>query len=93
MVCPHRSSQTGDSFRLQIDSGAMGSYVAFYLAGLYPLPATRQVLLSSPFFPEISFFNPLFGKTTTIRAKNFRGNPADGTGGTVFVKVSVYPTE
>ena len=65
----------------------MGSYVAFYLAGLYPLPATRQVLISSPYFPEISFFNPIFGKKTTIRSKNFKGNPADGSGGTVFVKV------
>lgn len=70
-----------------LPSGAMGSYVAFYLAGLYPLPATRQFLLSSPFFPEISFFNPIFGKTTTIKAKNFKGNPVNGTGGTVFVKV------
>lgn len=31
-------------------SGAMGSYVAFYLAGMYPLPGTRQFLISSPFF-------------------------------------------
>ncbi|KAI0340428.1 glycoside hydrolase family 92 protein [Trametopsis cervina] len=68
------------------DSGAMGSYVAFYLAGLYPVPSTRQLLLSSPFFPQISFANPAFGHTTTIRAVNFKGNPKDGEGGTVFVK-------
>ncbi|KAJ3490419.1 hypothetical protein NLI96_g1434 [Meripilus lineatus] len=68
------------------DSGAMGSYVAFYLAGLYPLPATRQFLLSSPYFSQISFTNPIFKTTTTIRATNFKGNPKDGTGGTVFVK-------
>ena len=73
-----------------LDAGAMGSYVAFYLAGLYPLPATRQVLISSPYFPEISFSNPIFGKKTTIRSKNFKGNPADGSGGTVFVKVLVF---
>ncbi|KAI0085290.1 family 92 glycosyl hydrolase, partial [Irpex rosettiformis] len=66
------------------NDGAMGSYVAFYLAGLYPVPGTRQLLLSSPFFPEISFFNPIFDKTTTIRSKNFKGNPADGTAGNVF---------
>lgn len=65
----------------------MGSYVAFYLAGLYPLPATRQFLLSSPYFPEISFFNPVFNKTTTIKSKGFRGNPTSGTGGHVFVQV------
>ncbi|KAF8876853.1 glycoside hydrolase family 92 protein [Infundibulicybe gibba] len=68
------------------DSGAMGSYAAFYLAGLYPLPATRQFLLSSSYFPQISFFNPAFNKTTTIKSKGFAGNPATGTGGHVFVQ-------
>ncbi|KAI0767764.1 glycoside hydrolase family 92 protein [Fomes fomentarius] len=68
------------------DSGAMGSYVAFYLAGLYPLPATRQFLLSSPYFPQISFRNPVLNTTTTIRANGFKGNPKDGNGGTVFVQ-------
>ncbi|KAI8996644.1 glycoside hydrolase family 92 protein [Trametes punicea] len=68
------------------DSGAMGSYVAFYLAGLYPLPATRQFLLSSPYFREISFRNPVLNTTTTIRANGFRGNPKNGTGGHVFVQ-------
>ncbi len=53
------------------DSGAMGSYVVFNLAGLYPVPATKQFLLSSPFFPSVSFFNPLFNTKTTIRAINF----------------------
>jgi len=70
-------------------AGAMGSYVAFYLAGLYPVPATRQFLLSSPYFPQISFKNPAFNKTTTIRSKNFSGNPDNGTGGNVFVQVSL----
>ncbi|KAF8267730.1 glycoside hydrolase family 92 protein [Lactarius quietus] len=67
------------------DSGAMGSYVVFHLAGLYPVPATKQFLLSSPFFPSVSFFNPLFNTKTTIRTKNFspraifvRGVTVDG---------------
>ncbi|KAJ7214338.1 glycosyl hydrolase family 92-domain-containing protein [Mycena pura] len=68
------------------NDGAMGSYAFFYLAGMYPLPATQQLLLSSPYFPQISFFNPLLNKTTTIKSVNFAGNPADGTGGNVFVK-------
>ncbi|KAF9229643.1 glycoside hydrolase family 92 protein [Gyrodon lividus] len=68
------------------DSGAMGSYAVFYLAGMYPLPATNQFLLASPHFPKISFFNPLLNTTTTIVAKNFQGNPQDGKGGHVFVK-------
>ena len=66
----------------------MASYVVFFLAGLYPVPATKQYLLSSPFFPQISFFNPAFNSTTTIVARNFAGNPSSGTGGTVFVQVS-----
>jgi len=66
------------------DSGAMGSYAVFLLAGLYPVPATNQYLLSSPFFPSISFSNPLFNTTTTIKATNWAGNPADGVG-TVYV--------
>ncbi|TDL18249.1 glycoside hydrolase family 92 protein [Rickenella mellea] len=68
------------------DSGAMASYAFFYLAGMYPLPATKQYLLSSPYFPQISFFNPLFNSTTTIKANGFKGNPKNGTGGTVFVQ-------
>lgn len=60
--------------------GAMGSYVVFYLAGLYPLPATRQVLLSSPYFSSISFHNPVFGTNTTIKSTNFGG-------GKIYVKV------
>ncbi|KAF5373213.1 hypothetical protein D9757_010545 [Collybiopsis confluens] len=68
------------------DSGAMAAYTAFNLAGMYPLPATRQYLLSSPFFPSISIFNPLFNSTTTIKSNGFEGNPADGIGGKVFVQ-------
>ncbi|KAH6901837.1 glycosyl hydrolase family 92-domain-containing protein [Coprinopsis sp. MPI-PUGE-AT-0042] len=68
------------------DSGAMGSYAAFYLAGMYPLPSTRQFLISSPYFREISFYNPVLKKTATIRAVNFEGNPESGTGGKVFVE-------
>jgi hypothetical protein len=66
----------------------MGSYAAFYLLGLYPLPATKQFLLSSPYFKEVSFYNPLLKKTTTIRNKNFAGNPSNGIGGRVFIQVN-----
>jgi putative alpha-1,2-mannosidase len=68
-------------------SGAMASYAVFYLMGMYPLPATRQFLLASPYFPKVTYYNPIFNTTTTIIANNFRGNPQNGMGGTVFVKV------
>jgi len=70
-----------------IPEGAMGSYAAFYLAGLYPVPATEQYLLSSPFFKQISFYNPAFNTTTIIKSKNLDGEPEDGSGGRVFVQV------
>ena len=69
--------------------GAMGAFSAFYLLGMYPVPATRQYLLSSPFFSSVSFFNPVFNSTTTIKANGFEGNAANGTGGKVFVEVCV----
>ncbi|OBZ76795.1 hypothetical protein A0H81_02962 [Grifola frondosa] len=85
VIAEHFSTAT-DGLPGNDDSGAMGSYAAFYLAGLYPVPATRQYLLSSPYFPQISFFNPVLNTTTTIKANGFQGNPANGTGGQVFVE-------
>ncbi|EIW86530.1 glycoside hydrolase family 92 protein [Coniophora puteana RWD-64-598 SS2] len=68
------------------DSGVMGSFAAFVLLGMYPVPATQQYLLVSPYFPQVSFYNPAFNSTTTIKATNFQGNPANGTGGTVYIQ-------
>lgn len=69
-------------FSLVVDSGAMGSYVFFYLSGLYPLPATNQFLLSSPYFKSITFKNPLLGtKVRLLSDGNF------GRDGFVYVKV------
>jgi len=64
------------------DSGAMGSYVAFNLLGLYPLPATKQFLISSPFFPRITIHNPVYDSLVTIIAHNFDGH----NGKNIFVK-------
>ena len=46
----------------------MGSFAAFVLLGMYPVPATEQYLLVSPYFPQVSFYNPAFNSTTTIKA-------------------------
>jgi putative alpha-1,2-mannosidase len=64
----------------------MASYAAFYLVGLYPLPATRQVLLSSPWFPTVNFTNSVTGAITTINAVGFEGNPRDTQTGNIFVQ-------
>ncbi|KAH8104929.1 glycoside hydrolase family 92 protein [Phellopilus nigrolimitatus] len=68
------------------DSGAMGSYVVFNMLGLYPLPATREFLVSSPYFRTVRVYNPVMRTTTTINARWARGNPADGRGGMIYVK-------
>lgn len=68
------------------DSGAMGTWAVFLLMGMYPIPATRQYLLSSPWFPQMTFYNPIFNKTTTIIANGFVGNPANGTSGPIYVQ-------
>ncbi|KLO11779.1 glycoside hydrolase family 92 protein [Schizopora paradoxa] len=67
------------------DAGAMGSYVAYSLLGMYPLPATRQTLISSPYFPSFAIYNPFFDTTTSFIAHGFEGNPLDGHG-KVYVK-------
>ena len=64
----------------------MGTWATFLLLGLYPVPATRQYLLSSPWFPKVSFYNPVFNSTTTIIAHGFECNPTNGTG-QIFVQV------
>jgi hypothetical protein len=55
----------------------MGSYAAFSLLGMYPLPATRQLLISSPYFPVVEFVNPVYNTTTTFKT----------SGSGLFVKV------
>ncbi|KAH9835013.1 glycoside hydrolase family 92 protein [Rhodofomes roseus] len=79
-----------DHFNLSVsgipgNDGAMGTWASFLLLGLYPVPATRQYLLSSPWFPKVSFYNPVFNSTTTIIANGFEGNPTNGTG-QIFVQ-------
>ena len=60
----------------------------FLLAGLYPVPATQQFLLSSPHFAQISLTNLILKTTTIIWSKNFSGNLANGIGGNVLIQVS-----
>jgi putative alpha-1,2-mannosidase len=74
----------------ETDSGAMGSYVAFNLMGIYPLPTTKQFLVSSPFFPRITIHNPLYDSRTTIISHNFDGH--DGRNIYIKVRVTISPS-
>lgn len=70
----------------------MASFVVFHMLGLYPLPGTREFLVSSPFFRTVRIRNPLLGKTTTIRVHEFEGDLShDATNTTtrkIYIEVS-----
>ncbi|KAI6249126.1 hypothetical protein HI914_02716 [Erysiphe necator] len=53
------------------DSGAMGSFVAFSMMGLFPNPGQDVYLITPPFFQSVSITSPLTGKTATIKNINF----------------------
>ncbi|TAQ88682.1 hypothetical protein B7494_g3017 [Chlorociboria aeruginascens] len=53
------------------DSGAMGSFVAFSMIGLFPNPGQDVYLIIPPFFESVAITSPLTGKTATISNINF----------------------
>ena len=52
-------------------SGAMGSFVAFTMMGIFPNPGQNVYLIIPPFFPSVSIRNGQTGQTATIRNVNF----------------------
>lgn len=73
------------------DSGAMGSFVAMSMMGLFPNPGQSVYLITVPFFEKISIVSPLSGKTATLRVKNwdkFNSPNAtfNDTGGSGFIQ-------
>ncbi|PGH23601.1 hypothetical protein AJ80_02382 [Polytolypa hystricis UAMH7299] len=53
------------------DGGAMGSFIAFAMLGLYPVAGQDVYLITPPFFEEVSILNSATGKVATIRNVNF----------------------
>ncbi|KAL9618648.1 MAG: hypothetical protein Q9160_006689 [Pyrenula sp. 1 TL-2023] len=53
------------------DSGAMGSFLAFTMMGLFPNPGQDVYLILPPFFEEVSVTNPVSGATATVRNVGF----------------------
>ncbi|OCL07352.1 glycoside hydrolase family 92 protein [Glonium stellatum] len=53
------------------DSGAMGSFVAFSMLGLFPNPGQNVYLIVPPFFESVSVTSPLTNKTAVIRNLGF----------------------
>jgi putative alpha-1,2-mannosidase len=53
------------------DTGAMASFSAFCMMGLFPNPGQNIYFISAPFFASISITSPITGKTATIKTSNF----------------------
>jgi putative alpha-1,2-mannosidase len=53
------------------DSGAMGSFAALTMMGIFPNPGQNVYFITPPFFPSVSITNPATGKTATIKNINF----------------------
>ena len=53
------------------DSGAMGSFTALTMMGLYPMSGQDVYLIIPPFFREVNITNPHSGNTATITTVNF----------------------
>lgn len=53
------------------DSGAMGSFAALTMLGIFPNPGQNVYFITPPFFKEIQIRNGQTGKTATIRNVNF----------------------
>jgi putative alpha-1,2-mannosidase len=64
-------SITPDGLPGNDDSGAMGSFVAFSMMGLFPNPGQDVYLIIPPYFECVNITHPLTGKTATVRNVNF----------------------
>ncbi|KLU87007.1 hypothetical protein MAPG_06013 [Magnaporthiopsis poae ATCC 64411] len=53
------------------DSGAMGSFLAFSMLGLFPNPGQNVYFITPPFFPSANVTSPVTGKVARIRTVNF----------------------
>ena len=68
---PSFFSPTRDGLPGNDDSGAMGSFVAFSMMGLFPNPGQNVYLITPPFFESVNITSPLTNKTAVIRNINY----------------------
>ncbi|BCR86135.1 glycoside hydrolase family 92 protein [Aspergillus chevalieri] len=68
---PSSFSPTPNGLPGNDDSGAMGSFVAMAMMGLFPNPGQDVYLISAPFFEEVSITSPLTGKTARVKTVGF----------------------
>ncbi|EIN04614.1 hypothetical protein PUNSTDRAFT_116292 [Punctularia strigosozonata HHB-11173 SS5] len=71
------------------DSAAMAALLLFHILGMYPVPASKQLLIGSPLVSGFKLTNDLLGTTTSFVVDGFDPNglaAAPPSGSAVFVK-------
>jgi len=68
---PNQFKATNDGLHGNDDSGAMGSFAALTMMGIFPNPGQNVYFITPPFFPSVSITSPVTGKTATIKNINF----------------------
>lgn len=53
------------------DSGAMGSFLAMSMFGLFPNPGQNVYLITAPFFESARIKNPMTGNVAVVRTEGF----------------------
>lgn len=53
------------------DSGAMGSFVAMSMMGLFPNPGQSVYLITAPYFESVRIRSPVTGKVASVRTEGF----------------------
>lgn len=68
---PRFFEPTDDGLPGNDDSGAMGSFVAFAMMGLFPNPGQNVYLITPPYFESVNITSPVTGKTASVKNVNF----------------------
>jgi putative alpha-1,2-mannosidase len=68
---PSQFNNTNAGLAGNDDTGAIGSYVALSMMGLWPVPGQNVYLITPPFFREVNITNGFTEKVATVRNINF----------------------
>lgn len=68
---PSRFNDTVGGIPGNDDSGAMGSFAALTMLGIFPNAGQDVYFITPPFFESVAIRNPLTGNTATIRNLNY----------------------
>jgi predicted alpha-1,2-mannosidase len=68
---PGKFKATVDGLPGNDDSGAMGSFAAMTMMGIFPNAGQNVYFITPPFFPSLSITSRVTGKTATVRNLNF----------------------